>query len=129
MAHPNEDLLRRGYEAFSRGDMDTLGKEVFADDIKFHIKGKNLLAGDYAGHGQVFEYLGRVMELSGGSFGLEVHDVVANDEHALGLTVHTGERQGKIANYWSVHVWHVRNGRLINLLEYAEQPAFDSFWS
>jgi hypothetical protein len=24
MGHPNEDLIRRGYDAFSRGDMQTL---------------------------------------------------------------------------------------------------------
>jgi ketosteroid isomerase-like protein len=24
MGHPNEDLIRRGYDAFSTGDMDTL---------------------------------------------------------------------------------------------------------
>ena len=28
MAHPNEDLLRTGFEAFGRGDMDAL-RELF----------------------------------------------------------------------------------------------------
>ena len=28
MAHPNEDLVRRGYEAFTKGDMETL-RELF----------------------------------------------------------------------------------------------------
>jgi ketosteroid isomerase-like protein len=28
MGHPNEDLVRRGYDAFSRGDMQTL-RELF----------------------------------------------------------------------------------------------------
>ncbi len=28
MAHPNEELIRRGYDAFARGDMDTL-RELF----------------------------------------------------------------------------------------------------
>jgi ketosteroid isomerase-like protein len=32
MGHPNEDLIRRGYAAFSRGDMDTL-RELFHPDI------------------------------------------------------------------------------------------------
>ena len=129
MAHPNEDLLRKGYEAFSRGDMDTLRNTVFADDITFHIPGKNQLAGDYVGKEKVFGFLGKVMELSGGSFRLEVHDVVANAEHAIGLTTHTGQREGRTANYHSVHVFHVRNGKLAELWESPDQPAFDSFWS
>ena len=28
MAHPNEELVRRGYEAFAKGDMETL-RELF----------------------------------------------------------------------------------------------------
>lgn len=35
----------RGYEAFSRGDMETL-RELFADDIARHVPGGNPLAGD-----------------------------------------------------------------------------------
>jgi hypothetical protein len=31
MPHPNEELLRRGKEAFLRGDIDTV-KELLADD-------------------------------------------------------------------------------------------------
>ena len=32
MAHPNEELLRRGYEAFAAGDMDTV-LSIFHPDI------------------------------------------------------------------------------------------------
>jgi hypothetical protein len=36
MAHPNEDLLRRGYEAFGAGDIDTvLG--IFDHGIVWHV--------------------------------------------------------------------------------------------
>jgi len=126
MAHPNDDLLRRGYDAFSRGDLNAI---PFADDITFHIPGKNRLAGDYAGKEKVFGFLGKVMELSGGSFRLEVHDVVAGNEHAVGLTNHSGQREGRTADYHSVHVWHVRGGKLVELWEQPDQPAFDAFWS
>ena len=35
MGHPNEDLVRRGYDAFSRGEMDTL-RELYHPDIVWH---------------------------------------------------------------------------------------------
>jgi ketosteroid isomerase-like protein len=35
MGHPNEDLIRRSYDAFSRGDMDTL-RELLHPDIIWH---------------------------------------------------------------------------------------------
>jgi ketosteroid isomerase-like protein len=31
MAHPNEDLVGRAYDAFSRGDVETL-RQLFADE-------------------------------------------------------------------------------------------------
>ena len=48
MAHPNEELLRNGYAAFEKGDLDTL-RGLFADDIVWHSPGKGPLACDYRG--------------------------------------------------------------------------------
>ena len=129
MAHPNEELLRKGYEAFSRGDMNTLRDEVFAGDVTFHIPGKNQLAGNHVGKENVFNFLGKVMELSGGSFRIELHDLLASDEHAVALTNGTGQRGSKTANYHSVHVWYVRGGKISELWEHPEQDKFDEFWS
>jgi ketosteroid isomerase-like protein len=84
MGHPNEDLIRRGYAAFSRGDMDTL-RELFHPDIVWHAPGRSQLAGDHQGVEAVLGYFGRTMELTGGNFRADVHDVVANDEHAVSL--------------------------------------------
>ena len=32
MSHPNEEVLRRGYEAFAKGDLDTV-MSIFDEDI------------------------------------------------------------------------------------------------
>ena len=48
MGHPNEDLIRQGYDAFSSGDMDTL-RELFHPDIVWHASGRSQLAGDHQG--------------------------------------------------------------------------------
>jgi hypothetical protein len=45
MAHPNEELTRRAYDAFSRGDVDTL-RRLFADDAVFYEPGRNPVSGD-----------------------------------------------------------------------------------
>jgi ketosteroid isomerase-like protein len=49
MAHPNADLLRKGYHAFSNGDLDTIRNDVFSPDILLHVAGRNPLSGDYRG--------------------------------------------------------------------------------
>ena len=37
--HPHAALVRKGYDAFSRGDMETLA-EVLAGDASHHVPGK-----------------------------------------------------------------------------------------
>ena len=76
MAHPNEDLVRGGFEAFGRGDLDALRREYFAEDIRWHIPVRGQLAGDYEGVGQVLELFGRAFELTSGTLRLDLHDVV-----------------------------------------------------
>jgi hypothetical protein len=43
----------------------------------------------------ILDFFARTMELTGGTFRVELHDVVANDEHAVALYVARGEREGK----------------------------------
>ena len=83
MAHPNEELARRGYDAFSNGDIDAL-RPVVADNTIFHEPGRNPVAGDDQGIDQMLGFFGTVAERSGGTFRVTVHDVAANDEHAVG---------------------------------------------
>ena len=129
MAHPNEDLMRKGYEAFGTGDMDTI-RELFADDIVWHVGGRSHLAGNYKGKDEVLGFLAKTMELSGGTFRLEVHDILAGDEHAAGLTTVTAEREGKKLNSNGVQVVHIRNGKLSeSWLHPEDQYANDEFWS
>ena len=129
MSHPNEDLIRRGYEAFSNGDLDTL-REVFADDILWHAPGRNPLAGDYKGMEEVFGFFASVAEMTGGTFSLEIHDVLANDEHAVVLAVARGARDGKRFEDRAVHVWHVEGGKAKEFWGHpGDQYAVDEFWS
>jgi ketosteroid isomerase-like protein len=104
--HPNAERLRKGYDAFARGDLDALRNEFFAPDIVFHIGGNNRLTGTYKGVDEVFRFFGELMEASGGTFKLEIHDVVANDEHAVGLVRNSAERDGKRLNQNVAHVFH-----------------------
>jgi uncharacterized protein len=64
--------------------MQTL-RELFHPDIVRHAPGRSQLAGDHQGVDAVLGFFGRTMELTGGNFRVEVHDVVANDDHAAGL--------------------------------------------
>jgi hypothetical protein len=129
MAHPNEELLRRGYEAFAKGDLDTV-MSIFDEDIVWHEPGRNPLAGDFKGHQQVQELFGKIFEMSGGTYSNEIHDILANDEHGVVMVRARAKRSGKSLDAMTCHVWHLSNGKASVFWDLTfDLYAADEFWS
>lgn len=128
MAHPNEDLLRRGYGAFSSGDMGTLD-ELIADDVVWHVGGRSQLAGDYRGKEAVFGLFGRFAELTGGTLRLDLHAVLADVEHGVVRQRVTGEREGRTLDDAGVGVHHIAGGKVTeSWFHPGDGYATDEFW-
>ena len=127
--HVNLENLRRAYAAFGAGDMAAL-RELLADDTVWHILGHNQLSGDYKGKDAVFGFFGKLMELSGGTFRLEVHDTLADGEHSIGLVTERAEKDGKKWESRAVHVIHTdSDGRNKEFWAFQEdQAATDAYW-
>ena len=109
--HPNIARLREGYTAFGKGDLAALD-DLFAEDIRWHLPGRNQLSGTYTGRPAVYEMFGRLTALTEGSFRIEVRTVLADDDHALALvdaSAHSGERSFAITD---VHVCRMAGGRI-----------------
>ena len=49
----NAAIVRRGYEALSRGDL-TMLTELFGGDVSWHTPGRRTVAGDVVGNGRQF---------------------------------------------------------------------------
>ena len=127
--HPNAERVRKGYEAFAKGDMATL-TELFAEDIVWHLPGANQISGEHRGRDAVFAVFGKVGQLSGGTFRIELHDVLANDEHAVALQRVTGSREEKRLDALNAEVYHMRNGKITEWWSFSEdQRQDDEFWS
>ena len=127
--HPNASLLRRGFETFDKGDMATL-TELFAQDVVWHVPGNNQLSGVHRGRDAVFAIFAKVGELSGGTFKIELHDVLANDEHTVALSRATGSREGKQLNSLDAAVYHMANGKVTEFWFFTkDQRLTDEFWS
>ncbi len=128
VTHPNEDLVRKGFAAFQSGDMATLN-ELFADDMVWHTPGRNRLSGDYRGKPAVMGFFQETVELTGGTFKLEIHDVLANDTHGVALVHATAEREGRKLDADSVQVFHIVDGKVTEQwLTNNDQYAGDEFW-
>ena len=64
-----------------------------------------------------------------GNFRVEVHDVVANDEHAVGLNSVHAERAGTTLEDNNTLVFHVRAGKVTEVWQYwSDQYAADDLF-
>lgn len=130
MAHPNEELLRQAYAALTEGDMATFG-ELMADNVAWHFAGTSPISGDYESRDAVLGLLGRMAERSAGTFRLELHDVLANDEHGVGLVRAYGQVEGtELDGALVTHVFHLDDGQVTEAWAIPFDPAeTGQFWS
>jgi ketosteroid isomerase-like protein len=129
MQHPNEELLRRAYADFARGDLAAY-LSACTDSITFRVPGRSVVAGTFDREQFLSDMIPRVMEASGGTFRETVLDVVANETRGVVLARHEFERNGRSHAYNTAHVYRIEGGRLASFMEYPEDMyAFDAAWS
>jgi ketosteroid isomerase-like protein len=127
--HPNAELFRRGYEAFQTGDLDTV-RSLLAPDIAWHANGSHRFAGTFRGPDEVIKLLVEQAQATDGTLKIEVHDILANDEHAVALASVSAQRGGKSASDRYTHVAHIKDGKVTESWTFNENPAaIDEFWS
>jgi uncharacterized protein len=129
VTHPNEELARKGYDAFGKGDLDAI-RDLFDPNVQWHVPGKSQFAGDYKGTDEVLGFFGKLFEASGGTVALEIHDVLANDDHVVVFVKGTAQRDGKSWEGRSVHAFHAKDGKVVEFWEHPQdQYAVDEFWA
>ncbi len=109
--------------------MDALGA-LLAPDTRWQIGDVPPLNGEYVGVEQVFGgFLGPLVERSGGTFRIEVHDLARTDRHAMAVVHETAEREGRTLDAHHVHVMQVEDGRITRLWAATSDSAGDTqFW-
>lgn len=123
----NEALVRRGYDLFNSGNLEAL-KDVFSEDVVRHVAGRSRLSEEKRGRDATVGYFAQIGEVTGGTFRAGVHDVVASDEHTLGVHTSTGTRDGRQLNLHTVLLFHIRDGKAVEVWEHVEDSqAFDEF--
>lgn len=127
MSQTNQATLKTMYDAFSKGDVNKV-MENLSDDIHYHITGRSLVSGDYTGKDGVLRLFTMLLQLSDGTFGLEVVDILTNEARGVVLCKEHGKRQGRTLDNRSVHVWEMRDGKGTRFDGYNEE-VWDEFWS
>ena len=126
---PNAALIVSAYEAFSRGNIQTVWTRL-AQDILWHVPGRGPLSRDYRGPDEVLGFFDHFMRLSDGTFRVQIDEVFAKRDTVVILCTETARRGGRSWSSPQVHVWTIKDGRAIAFRQYqGDQQAEDEFWS
>lgn len=125
----NEELLRAGYESFSKGDMIAL-EALFDADVVWHAQRLGILGGDHRGWAEVLRFFARSMELTQGTFGIEVREVLSSPAGAAAVVRSRGRRGGATLDSSQIHLFHIRNERVVEVWQFiGDGPAAEALWS
>ena len=70
----NEDTIRKGYDAFGRGDMDTL-RSLMTPDVVQSVPGDTPVSGEHKGVDAVLGYYAELSEMTGGTLSVDLQSV------------------------------------------------------
>ena len=122
------DVIRRGFAAFSAGDMATL-QELFTEDAVWHVPGTGTLSGAKEGRDGILSFFGELVARSGGTLKVTLHDVVGGDDHTVAMSSNQATRDTNTLEQNAVIVFQLRDGRVAEARQFFEDTALnDAFW-
>jgi ketosteroid isomerase-like protein len=108
----NKDLIQRGYEAFSAGDLETV-MGLFDDDIEWVQPGESAISGTFHGKTEVMEHFGRMAEKA---LTVKLNRLIAEGDTVVALTeVTAGGETGRDAD-----IFTIRNGKTTQVLVHGD---------
>jgi ketosteroid isomerase-like protein len=103
--HPNATVVREMSEAMANGDMAGAASRV-ADDVVWHEIGR---AEPRRGKAELAASMGA---WSAYNITWEAHDLLASDDHVVGLGTATATRGDRTLTYRTAEIYHIRDGRV-----------------
>ena len=128
MNHPHVTVLKKLYSDLAAGNLNGV-LEACTDSVTFQIAGQSKLAGKYT-RATLADLFSKQKELSGGTFQLDIHDVMATDQHGTVLATMKLTAGGKTHEIRTVHVWRMADGKALAVYEYPRDLyAYDAVWA
>ena len=98
--------VRDAFDAFKRGDLQALS-DAWTDDFVWHSRG-SVFGGDFKGKQAALGAIGRYpQELQ--NIKLDIHDILANDNHVIALVNSSFDRDGKTYSDQLVYIFHIND--------------------
>ena len=127
MQHPNEATIKAIYDDIAAGSLDRVAS-FLADDITWQITGKSPISGIYVGKDAVLGFFAKMGELYGGTFSIEIRDVLADEAYGAVIATERGMVGGQALEFGSVHLWSLRGGKCASFISY-EDDHYHQFWA
>jgi len=105
--HPNVAIFREVHTKLQRGDFEAVF-EALDDEVVWHQIGAETLQGKAA----VRESMSGMEEFGADAFDLDIHDVVGNDEHVVGLVEATVNMGDQSFTYRTAEIAHMKDGKV-----------------
>lgn len=128
--HPHAALVRKGYEAFTRGDFDTL-RGLLSGDCTHHVPGSHPLSGDFKGQDSILDMYRRLGEETNNTLQVELRNILVDGRgHAVAVHRFTAERQGKKLDENAALVFRIVGDKATDIDECTEDiDKVNDFWS
>lgn len=115
----NIATVRKGFEAFATGDMDTL-REVLDPAIEWHLPGRSTVSGDYRGIDDVLRFFGTMVQISGGTFKAELIECGELTADLVACLIHrSGTMPAGTVDQRTMLLLQLRAGRAVEVTEFA----------
>ncbi len=125
----NVERTREVFDAFLRKDGIVVGRMI-DDDTVWRVPGRSVMAGEYRGRAQIFEFLRQTARLTGGTYRAELRYVAGDDEHVIAVYRATGRRDGRRLDLDQLLLFRYRGEVWHEVLAVpTDLYAFDAFWS
>lgn len=99
--HSNAMTMRRAFEAFGKGDLETV-RQSMSDDCTWISPGDATIAGTFRGWEEISSMFVSLFELTGGTQSNALVDVLADDRHAVAIYDSTSTIEGRTATLRNV---------------------------
>ena len=129
--HPanNIDIAKAYITAVQTGDQATLGR-LIAPDVLWHQPGHHQFSGSHRGMAQVGPMLGKMMEVSQGTFAITRADhYMANGDWVAITLEFAGQANGIQLKQPGVDLLRIEGGKVVEVrLFSSDQAQEDAFW-
>jgi ketosteroid isomerase-like protein len=130
--HPNVLHVTRALEARARGKFDAKDTKIildaFADDAVWHMSGA---WSDVQGKDALLAQWKAVAEASDDSFRVELHEMFADDDHAIGISTIRAKNGEKTMEMKEIQVFHLdAAGKITEFWGIvADEEELNAFWA